>query len=181
VETFNKKEFERIVKETYKMIYNLGLRLFNYDPHEAEDFTQEVYLQFYKNFHKYDGKSKLSTWIYSLALNLGLNKIKKNKRLKKIQSTDVLYESDGVLESNPELDYFAEIDDQLLMDKLQKELMNLPEEYRLPLILLFYEKLSYKEMSEKLNIPEGTLKSLVYRGKLRLKEKIKELKNIIKG
>jgi len=36
-------------------------------------------------------------------------------------------------------------------------------------------------MSEKLNIPEGTLKSLVYRGKLRLKEKIKELKNIIKG
>lgn len=85
------------------------------------------------------------------------------------------------MESNPELDYFAEIDDQLLMDKLQKELMNLPEEYRLPLILLFYEKLSYKEMSEKLNIPEGTLKSLVYRGKLRLKEKIKELKNIIKG
>jgi len=83
VETINKKEFERIVKETYKMIYNLGLRLFNYDPHEAEDFTQEVYLQFYKNFHKYDGKSKLSTWIYSLALNLGLNKIKKKQKIKK--------------------------------------------------------------------------------------------------
>lgn len=176
----DKKEFEKIVKETYKMIYNLGLRLFNYNLQEAEDFTQDVYLQTYEKFHQYDGKSKLSTWIYSLALNLGLNKIRKEKKLKKIQNTVSLYENELISESNPESFYFDEIDDNYLKEKIFKELINLQEEYRLPLILLFYEKMSYKEISKKLNIPEGTLKSLVYRGKLILKEKIKELKNIQK-
>ncbi|GIX43441.1 MAG: DNA-directed RNA polymerase sigma-70 factor [Leptospiraceae bacterium] len=179
MDKINKNEFEKIVKDTYKMIYNLGLRLFNYDVHEAEDFTQEVYLQLYKNINKYDGKSKITTWIYSLALNLGLNKIKKKKRFKKIQNPDPVYEADLVSYTNPETDYLEKLDDKILIEKVQKELMNLPEEYRIPLILLFYEKLSYKEMSEKLNIPEGTLKSLVYRGKLKLREKIKELKDIL--
>lgn len=179
MDKINKNEFEKIVKDTYKMIYNLGLRLFNYDVHEAEDFTQEVYLQIYKNINKYDGKSKITTWIYSLALNLGLNKIKKKKRFKNIQNPDPVYETDLISHTNPETDYLEKLDDQILIENVQKELMNLPEEYRIPLILLFYEKLSYKEMSEKLNIPEGTLKSLVYRGKLRLKEKIKELKDML--
>lgn len=168
----DQKFFEKIIKDSYNMIYNLGLRLFNYNKEETEDFVQEVFLQVYEKYNSFLEKSKINTWIYSLALNLGLNKIKKNKKFKtlleKYQVQEIEYE-------DKEIESIKDLSEELKL-KVQKELMQLPDIYRLPLVLYYYEKLTYKEMSEKLNIPEGTLKSLIYRGKLILKNKILNLK-----
>ncbi len=176
---YNKKDLEKIIKDNYKMIFNLGLRLFNYNLHDAEDFTQEVFEQFYKNYKKFKGKSLVSTWIYSLALNIGLNQFRKNKRLKTIYQKQVTYEDLYVEDQSPELEFLKELDESLIKNKILEALIKLPDEYRLPLILYYYEKISYKEMSEKLEIPEGTLKSLIYRGKLLLRDQIKDLKEYL--
>lgn len=168
----DKRLFEKIIKDSYNMIYNLGLRLFNYNKEETEDFVQDVYVQVYEKYNTFLEKSNINTWIYSLALNLGLNKIKKNKKFKamieKFPNQEIEYQ-------DKEINSIKDLADELKL-KIQKELIQLPEIYRLPLILYYYEKLTYKEMSEKLNIPEGTLKSLIYRGKLILKNKILHLK-----
>ncbi|MBI3394723.1 MAG: sigma-70 family RNA polymerase sigma factor, partial [Spirochaetia bacterium] len=74
------KNFETRFQETSKMIYNLGLRLFR-DADDAMDFAQEVYLRAYTRLDKFRGESRFSTWLYSLALNLGLNKIRREKRV----------------------------------------------------------------------------------------------------
>ncbi|MFN3604562.1 MAG: RNA polymerase sigma factor [Leptonema sp. (in: bacteria)] len=169
----DKSTFEKIIKESYQMIYNLGLRLFNYNKQDTEDFVQDVYLQIYENYSSYLNKSKINTWIYSVALNLGLNKIKKSKKLQKTMQTQIHESIDSSKISDTQ-----EIEDlpENLKIKVQEQLIQLPEIYRLPLVLYYYEKLTYKEMSKKLNIPEGTLKSLVYRGKLILREKLLKIK-----
>lgn len=174
-----KKDLEAIIKENYKKIYNLGLRLFNYNFQDAEDFTQEVFEQFYKNYKKFEGKSQISTWIYSIGLNLGLNLFRKNKKIKALYEEKNNYEEIYIEDQSPELKFLKQLDERIIKNKILEELVKLPDEYRLPLILFYYEKISYKEMSEKLHIPEGTLKSLVYRGKLILREKIKELKDYL--
>lgn len=177
MQNLDKKYFETLVKDTYSMIFNLGLRLFNYNAQEAEDFTQEVYLQFFENYHKFDGKSKITTWLYSLALNLGLNKIRKNKKIK-LSNLDNIQEKDFSTFENPEDNYQQKVNEDKIKKTVLENLLQLQEEYRIPLILFYYEKLSYKQISEILKIPEGTIKSLIFRGKLILRSKIKDLKNL---
>ncbi len=59
----SKDEFEKIVKDNYKIIYNLGIRLLN-NKTEVEDFMQEVFIQIYEKWSSYKKESKISTWIY---------------------------------------------------------------------------------------------------------------------
>lgn len=168
----SKESFEKIIKESYTMIYNLGLRLFNYNKQDAEDFVQDVYLQIYEKYDTFLKKSKINTWIYSVALHLGLSKIKKNQKFKEIlkEKTNEIQETLMF-----EKEAFQDVSEEQ-KSRVQMLLSELPEMYRLPIILFYYEKLSYKEMSEKLKIPEGTLKSLVYRGKLLLRDKLLKTK-----
>ena len=159
------------------MIYNLGIRLFK-NKEDAMDFSQDVYMVAYSKLETFEGRSKISTWLYSLALNLGLKKIKKQKRLKvDFSDNEELLEKQAA-ESGPEgtgKDPFDGVSRAEINNQVQAELETLPEEYRLPLILLYYEKLSYSEISGQLGIKEGTLKSYIHRGKRILSEKLKLL------
>lgn len=163
--------FERLFDDTSRMIYNLGLRLFRNNTEEAMDFSQDVYLKAYQKLDSFKGESKISTWLYSLAMNLGLNKI---RSLKKMQITTESEKLEQIPDqSNPEDDIVSILEREEIEKEIQLAINELSENYRLPIILLYFEKMQYSEMSEKLNIPEGTLKSLVYRGKMQLREKLK--------
>lgn len=168
----DKEDFERRFHETAPMIYNLGLRLFR-DQDDALDFSQEVYLQAYRNLAKFEGKSKFSTWLYSLGLNLGLNKIKKDKKMKIswVEDSSTL----DYLATQPETpaageDPFEYLSREEFSDQVWEQLSKLPDMYRLPLILYYYEKMSYRDIARQLKIKEGTLKSYLHRGKLMLRK-----------
>lgn len=130
------------------------------------DFTQEVYLQAFKNRGKFAGNSAFSTWLYSVAFHLGLNQIRRNKTLA-IKSTDESFSVELVdTSTNTPEDISIRRE---TIDAIRAEINILPEAYRLPLMLLYYEKMSYKDMSTKLKMKIGTLKSLVHRAKGLLK------------
>ncbi|MCB1306668.1 MAG: RNA polymerase sigma factor [Leptospiraceae bacterium] len=167
-------DFDRLIEETQSMIYNLGLRLFRNNADDALDFTQDVYLQAYRKQHQFEGRSRPSTWLYSLALHLGLNRIKKHKRFQTINAApDVMQESLASEGDSPEDILLEAMDQEHVEATLQEALEKLEEQYRLPLILYYYEQLSYKEISAELGIKEGTLKSYIYRGKLMLRNALK--------
>ncbi len=84
------------------------------------------------------------------------------------------------IQSSPEFSLIDEENNDFISSTLRKEIFNLPQKYRLPLFLYYYENLSYKEISNVLDVPEGTIKSLIYRGKIALREKIISLQNFIK-
>lgn len=149
------------------MVYNLGLRLFK-DKEEALDFSQEVFLKVYSKWDSFQGKSKVSTWIYSIGLNYGLNKIKKYKRKQLLfqESEELLDKINTKLVDDNPLEILKQKD---IDEIIHKEINELPEAYRLPLVLYYFEKLSYTEIAKKLGVKEGTLKSNIHRGKLVLR------------
>ena len=162
-------DITELFEETRNMVYGLGMRLFR-NPEEAADFSQDVYVKVMDKIHSFRGDSKPSTWVYSVAMHLGLNRLRKMNRIRFVPD-DV---EEPITEETPESLLTESLDRQETEERVQTELMNLPDTYRVPLLLLYYDRMSYKEMSEKLDLPEGTLKSLVHRGKKILRDQLTE-------
>ena len=176
-------DFTALFEKTSNMIYSLGYRLFQ-NPEDALDFSQEVYTQAWRKRHSFRGQSKPSTWIYAIGLNLGLNRVKRN-RLLSFTSIDEVPEnimsaadSQGKT-SSIETDVIEGIEKKENANIIYQELNNLEDAYRIPLLLYYFERLSYKEIARSLKIKENTLKSYIHRGKkilaYRLKDKVRYL------
>ena len=150
------------------MLYGLGMRLFR-NEEDTLDFCQDVYVKALENRHSFEGRSKFSTWLYSLALNTGLNILKKSKRLVQVEDVEIFSKNITYGED----DILRQITDEEMKQEIRNELEKLPDAYRIPLILFYYEKLPYDKIAKELSIKEGTLKSYIFRGKQILKEKLK--------
>lgn len=160
-------DIAELFEQTRNMVFGLGMRLFR-NPEEAADFSQDVYLRVMDKIDSFRGDSKSSTWVYSVAMNLGLNRLRRMKRIQFIPEDA----EEPITEDTPESLLTEALDRQESEKRVQQELMNLPDSYRVPLLLLYYDRMSYREMSEKLGLPEGTLKSLVHRGKRILRDRL---------
>lgn len=160
-------DIAELFEQTRNMVFGLGMRLFR-NPEEAADFSQDVYLRVMDKIDSFRGDSKPSTWVYSVAMHLGLNRLRRMKRIQFLPEDA----EEPITEETPESLLTEALDRQETEERVQQELMNLPDSYRVPLMLLYYDRMSYREMSEKLGLPEGTLKSLVYRGKRILRDRL---------
>lgn len=161
------QDITSLFEQTRNMVYGLGMRLFR-NPEEAADFSQDVYVRVMDKIAGFRGDSRASTWVYSVAMHLGLNRLRRMKRIEFLPEET----EEAVTTETPETLLTEQLDRQETEELIQKELMELPDTYRVPLLLLYYDKMSYREMSEKLSIPEGTLKSLVHRGKRILRDRL---------
>jgi RNA polymerase sigma-70 factor (ECF subfamily) len=145
------------------MVYAEALR-FTKNHDEAEDLTQEIFLKAFESLSLFKGHSKFPTWLYRIGKNLALTKYRKEKNsplhsLKEFNSEEI-----------PDLRYHSilpesEAIDSELNDKVRTLLSRLPVAYKKPLILFYFENMSYKEISEHLDIKINTLKSYILRGK----------------
>lgn len=152
------------------MIYGLGQRLFR-NEEDALDFVQDVYLEAYSKRDRFQGRSRYSTYLYSFALHRGLNRIRKTKR---IQFEEWKEEDFPFLEE--ETSPPGNVDSATL----REELNSLPEVYRLPLVLHYYEKMSCAQIGANLSMNENTVKSYLHRGRKLLKARIEVRQNEIK-
>lgn len=159
-------EYNEEFEKATAMIYNLGMRLFRNNGDDAGDFTQDVYLKAHAKRGSFSGLSKFSTWLYTFALREGLQQIKKQKRL----SEDPTMEMEKIA-SQYETPLEVLLNEETV-NLIQSELQELPEMYRLPLILTYYDKMTYEEISKLTEVPVGTLKSNVHRGKQILRQKL---------
>ncbi|MBL8020974.1 MAG: RNA polymerase sigma factor [Leptospirales bacterium] len=163
----SEKEFERIFKETSRMIYGLGQRLFR-NEEDALDFVQDVYLEAYSKRDRFQGRSRYSTYLYSFALHRGLNRIRKTKRVQFEEWKE---------EDFPQVESELTPPGNVAPHILREELNLLPEVYRLPLVLHYYEKMSCAQIGASLSMNENTVKSYLHRGRKILKTKIEARQN----
>lgn len=136
---------------------------------DVEDVLQEVFLKVYINLNDYDSAQKFSSWIYRIAHNETVSFFRKANIRPQVATNDneLLMEniSDG-------LDIDIETDQKLLSEKVRLALDKLDDKYKNVLVLKFLEDKSYQEISDIMRIPEGTVATLISRGK-------KHLKNIL--
>lgn len=129
------------------------------DREEAEDVVQETFIKVFRNIDSFRESSNLYTWIYTIALNLSRDRLRKKQDM-------LTFEDEWVGKNNVEYEVEKGIDRELL----RKELFEINSLYREVLVLFYFEELSIKEISNLLNEKEGTIKSKLSRGRNILKE-----------
>ncbi len=157
------------------MVYNLALS-FLQNTEDAEDITQEVFIEVYNSFYKFNGNSTISTWIYRITVNKALDFIRKKKRKKRFSIINRLFSTE---EFDVESNQIAHFDHPgVLMEQKEnarlvfKLIDELKENQKTAFILFHLEDLSQKQIAEIMGISTKAVELLVRRAKLKLKEKL---------
>lgn len=172
----DRQAFEKIVTLFQSRIYHHCLRMIG-SAHEAEDLAQEAFVRAYLNIHSFDEHRKFSSWLYRIATNLTIDHIRKRKpdyHLEdKVRHTEGLTMYSRMASKDPLPEEVVE--NLELRHYIQKNISELPPIYRSIIILRYIEEFPLKEISEILDIPLGTVKTRIRRGREALRKKLRHL------
>ena len=132
--------------------------------HDADDVLQNVFIKTWTNLDSFRGDSKLSTWLYRIAVNESLSFINKERAKRNLSIDD----DDSFLAAQLESDSFFDGDEAAL--KLHKAILTLPEKQRIVFNLKYFEEMKYSEMSEILDTSEGALKASYHHATKKIEE-----------
>lgn len=147
------------------VLYRSALRLCR-NEHDAEDLIQETYYFGLKNFHQVNDREKTKYWLFSILRNLFLKDVEKKKNRVEIEFDAVCEVLHG--KENPEKDLIKEE----VKNKILDALSSLNDRLKTPVTMFYFESKSYKEISEALDIPIGTVMSRIARAKVHLKREL---------
>ena len=162
----NMNAFTFLVNRYQKLVVHITGRLIQRHD-ELEDVCQEVFMKVYQNLAKYRNECKLSTWIATIAYNTSINYLRKFKKGDEVNPDD-----SAALRNLTEYrsDEFEKTD---LHRYIRDQIELLPVQYRTVITLFHLEEFSYQEIEQITGMPEGTIKSYLFRAKALLKEKLK--------
>lgn len=167
--------FKNLFESHHPEVLNLCFKLIG-NKVEAEDVCQEVFVKIYRSIHSFKYKSRLSTWIYRIAVNQCLNHQRKKKRVRFFQLDDKEEENRGELQEaliNPMHDQPDISLEKKEREKIILDLVNsLPENQRVVMILQRYEGMTCEEIAQVLNASVSSVQSRIYRAKENLAKKI---------
>lgn len=171
----NAEEFEAFMRNYQDMVFSTAIRLVA-DQAEAEDISQEVFLRAFEHFEMLQQSATPGGWLKRVAVNLSLNHLSRYRsrwrffsELRKDQD-----EAEGV---EPEFEAPQDLGQELAeADRhrvVEKALATLPSSQRVPLVLFHLEGMSYTEISEKLSISLGKVKTDIFRAREALRKKLR--------
>lgn len=156
--------FEELVARYKGRLVNILCRMLS-DQNEAEDLVQETFLRVWTHRQDYDFSFCLSTWIYTIALNLARNELRKRRKFKFFSLLEL--SDKGVEIPDPKLGPSE------LGHLLQGAISRLPIRYKEAFLLRDVQELPYEEVAQILGVPLGTVKSRVNRARAVLKDELK--------
>ncbi len=163
--------FTDLMKRHYKGLVNYIYRFTN-NRESSEDLAQEVFLRVYRSASRYKPDAKFSTWLYKIATNLCLTNFK-TKRKEQNLSLDEMEENAGGFEDSKSENADNVVYRGEIKDAIFRALETLPEKERVSIILCKYEEIPYDEVAEVLGCTVGAVKTHVYRGRMKLVEKLR--------
>jgi len=176
--TGNTEDFKILINHYQKLVAHIVYRFIS-NAADREELGQEIFIRVYQNLSSFQGKSKLSTWIGRIAHNACLNYLKKKKI--PLYDDQAGSETSCAITNEPSVsDSITATDnapDQQLINEqiaafLQQEIDHLPQHYRQIILLYHIDEMSYHDIGEILNLPEGTVKSYLFRARKQLKERL---------
>lgn len=174
--------FEKLITSYEKVVYNISYRMFN-NEEDAKDISQEVFIKFYKNLDKFDGTSKVSTWLYRITVNTCIDEMRKRKGKETSSIDEVISMDEGDLKKQyqndsktPEEKLISKED----IDDLKKAIDSLSQNHKTLIVLRDIQGLSYSEISEITDCSLGTVKSRLARARVQLKNIILKQKELSK-
>lgn len=165
--------FAELVSAYSSKIYNVALRLLN-DPAEAEDVLQETFLNAYRSIGSFEGRSSLGTWLYRIATNAGLMRLRGDKDT--LSLDEPLELGNGEFVPRQLVDWSQAPEGELLSAEARQvmdaAIARLPDALRATFVLRDIEELSGEETAEALGISLAAMKSRLHRARLFLRQQL---------
>jgi RNA polymerase sigma factor (sigma-70 family) len=177
----DKAAFKIIVETWQGMVYNTALGILQ-NAEDAEDVTQDAFIQVFESVGSFKGESKFSTWVYRITVSKAMDHIRKKKRKKRFAFIQSLYgKNDKPLIDPP--DFFhpgVSMENKENAAILFKAVEQLPPNQKSAFVLNKVEGLSYNEIGEVMKITESAVDALLHRAKANLKKILKEYYDSLK-
>jgi RNA polymerase sigma-70 factor (ECF subfamily) len=154
---------QRLVEEHYVALYRYAYRLSGSSA-DAEDLTQDAFCKAQFNFGQLRDPSRAKPWLFSILRNAYLHRVRADR-----QQHCIPLETVGDL-AEPPPEPLPDIDPE----RLQQALNELPEVFRTPIILYYFEDFGYREIAEQMDLPIGTVMSRLARAKAHLRARLQE-------
>ena len=169
--------FEEDALQYARQLYSAALRMTR-NPADAEDLVQETYLKAYRAYDSFEAGTNLKAWLYRILTNTFINKYRADSRRPKqseLGEVEDLYmyrrismgDSAAASRSTEE-----RVLDGLVEEDVKRAVEELPENFRIPVLLADLEGFSYKEIAEILDIPIGTVMSRLHRGRKAMQKRL---------
>lgn len=166
-----------ILVERYKNPLMNYIFRFTGNSEDSADLLQDTFIRVYRKKHLYKTIARFSTWVYTIAGNLAKSELRRGHRkyltpIDRKRNDDEEY-SIPVLDHDPLPDRSA--DKNIVFERIQQALLQIPEAFREAVVLRDIQELSYEEIAEITDMPIGTVKSRINRGRSQLQELLKDL------
>jgi RNA polymerase sigma-70 factor, ECF subfamily len=156
-----KQKVEQLVAAFYDPLYRYAYRLSG-SSQEAEDLTQETFCQAQNKLGQLRDESRAKAWLFSILRNTYLHRVRSAKQENRVPFDNLGEIPERPAEPLPEVDVL----------QLQRALGELPETFRTPVILYYFEDFSYREIADQMEVPLGTVMSRLARAKAFLRQRL---------
>ena len=157
----NPRNVERLVEEHYSSLYRYAYRLSGSEA-DAEDLTQETFCKAQMCLKQLREPDRAKSWLFSILRNAYLHRVRTEKSQVTLSLDAVGELPDSPMETLPEVD----------QEQLQKALGELPEVFRTPILLYYFDDFSYRDIAEQMDLPIGTVMSRLARAKAWLRTRL---------
>ena len=180
----NVDAFEVLVIKHQKMMINIAYRMIgNYE--DACEIVQDAFISAYKGIKNFEEKAKFSTWLYTIVVNLSKNRLKQLKTQQYYEESsidDPAVTDKSRINADPvsgEPSIIERLERKDVQQKIQGCINSLDSEFKVVIILRDINNFSYEEISDILKIPEGTVKSRLFRARYALKDCLKKVVGVL--
>ncbi len=175
----DQKAFEKFYDQFCRLVYSLAYKIVK-DPQEAENVTQDVFVQVWHQAHRYDAaKSSVKSWLVLLTRSRALDRLR-SLQSSRVGATVLIDEAEQQQQTDlaMERSFETELEDAEIVAHARTLILQLPVEQRTALELAFFGGLSHSEVAEKLGEPLGTVKSRILLALRKLREGLRHLQEV---
>lgn len=157
----DRNAFSSLIAQYQRLVEHMVAKLVD-DPRDREEVAQDIFVKIYEKLEDFHFESKLSTWIATIAYRQAINALKKRKRMKEDEDIENIDFNIGDEDLTVENEDYAKF--------IHRWIEKLPTRYRSILTLYHLEGMSYPEIVEVMEMPEGTVKNYLFRARKKLRE-----------
>ena len=165
--------WEQIVRQYWRKVFNVAYKFVGKHD-EAEDLTQDIFLKIFKALKTFDRRANFQTWIISISRNLCIDHYRSVRKERETIDRDV--DAGELTPAAPGQNAYQALEQQDRVELLRKAMAELPPSLREAVVKRDIQEFSYQEIADQLNLPEGTVKSRINRGRTELARQVQRIR-----
>jgi RNA polymerase sigma-70 factor (ECF subfamily) len=166
--------WDTIVRQNWRKVFNVAYKFVGKHD-EAEDLTQDIFLKIFKALRTFDRRANFQTWIISISRNLCIDHYRSVRKERQTIAREI--DTSDLQPASGDRGPYQVVEHGDLRALLRQALQTLPVALRTAVILRDLQELSYQEIADRLELPEGTVKSRINRGRIELARQLRRLQD----